>query len=187
MESLDLLKLNWKHLDPEVRKQKLKSIEDQSVLTEIAKTDSSLSIRRDAVSRINDQTLLVEIAKTDSAKRRVCRDALSRIKNQNLLAEIATMASNEMISKKAIDRINDPALLAEIAKTVSDYDIREEALKRIKDKALLMDIEIKAVLKEIAETDPYGLRKWIKGYRRPEGVCQESSQEGWSIGTIDLK
>ena len=46
MESLDLYKLNWKHLDPEVRKQKLKSIEDQSVLTEIAKTDSSLSIRR---------------------------------------------------------------------------------------------------------------------------------------------
>ena len=281
MESLDLYKLNWKNLDPEVRKQKLKSIEDQSVLTEIAKTDSSVSIRRDAVSRINDQTLLAEIAKTGSAKRRVCRDAvsrikdqallaeiaktvdsdsismdalsrikdqtllaeiakmtsnemvskkamdrikdqallaeivktacvydvrkkesnmtsmvpddgvsmdaLSRIKDQTLLAEIAKMTSNEMVSKKAMGRIKDQALLAEIVKTASDYDVREEAVKRIKDEALLMDIEIKAVLKEIAETDPYGLRKWVKEYRRPEGVCQESFQEGWNIGIVDLK
>lgn len=155
MGFIDLFRPNWKHSNVWKRKNAVKKLTDQGILTLIAKTDAVLSVRQTAVTKITDQTILTELAKTgnDPNTRLVAARRLNdTILAQSIFYEIAKSKADCSIRLAAADQLSDQVLAqivyAEIAGNSSEYDsYREHAAKALSDEALrrsiLFEIEAK--------------------------------------------
>lgn len=67
MGFFDILKPKWKHSNIDVRRGAITKLEDQSILSEIAKTDPDEEIRNEAIKRIDNPSIIAEILHKDTS------------------------------------------------------------------------------------------------------------------------
>ena len=74
------------------------------------------------------QLLIAEIAKTDSS-RSVREAAAEKLTDQAVLAEIAKSDKDSSVREATVKKLTDQAVLAEIAKSDKDSSVREATVK----------------------------------------------------------
>ena len=137
--------------DPNVRSAAVEKLTDQSILAQIARTDSSPRVRAVAAGKLTGQELLAKIAKTDPSWR-VCFEAVQKVTGQTQLADIARTATDSDIRGRAVKRLNDETLLAAIAKTDNIWAVRRAASARLADLESLVTVTGQTQLADIART-----------------------------------
>jgi Domain of Unknown Function (DUF349) len=136
MGILDKLKPQprWKHMDPAVRLEALRELDDPVELAALAETDPDAKIRRAATTRIADPAVLGRIVVTDP-------DAEARDRAADRLLALA-MASDvdEGVALEAARSLNDPRRLSTIAKSDAAESVRSNVLARITEERALSSI-----------------------------------------------
>lgn len=140
MGFFDLFKRGLRATDPDTRLSAVQREEDQDVLAELARTDSSARIRLAAVGRLTKQELLVAVA-LDGKEIDARIAAVERIESQDKLAEIIKIRKNLQLMGACFSRITDTNVLHRIAND-TDYNIsaRRMAIENYADGAFLEDI-----------------------------------------------
>lgn len=121
------------------------NLNDQTLFAQIAQNDSQHSVRGGAIRRLSDNALLGKIAKTDSNST-VRGAATQNLTDQGLLFDIAKTDNSEYVRKCAVENKNftDEVMLATVVMTDRDGDVAKTAVNRIQDQAILADIALKA-------------------------------------------
>ena len=138
------------------RKAIVEKLEDQAVLSDIAKNDKDMHIRIVAIRKLNSQTLLAEIARSgENIQARMA--AAEGVTSQTLLAEIARsdeprlklareatvaglVSDEDIVRQITIFKLTDQITLAEIAKDDKSEVIRKAAVGRLTDQVALLKI-----------------------------------------------
>jgi len=90
-----------------------------------------------AVAKLTDQSLIADIAKTDSSS--VVRSAAVRmLTDQVVLADVAKRDEDRDVREATVETLTDQALLAEVAKTAADV-ARAGAVKKLIDQSLVAE------------------------------------------------
>jgi len=113
------------------------SISDESVLFEIAKTDTSIFVRSTAFRKITDQRYLAQLAIIGQDGH---HEGVERISDQVLLEEIYRTAKSRLSRQRAISKISNENLLLDIAKSNQEWAEAEEAVSALKNQQMLEDI-----------------------------------------------
>ncbi len=169
----DLFKPKYEHSDYKVRIESLKELDDQEIITNMAKNDKNWRVRLEAVKKvnsdavladianndlllsgevrleatnnINDKDILFNIAKDKDQSKDVRLKAIEKIKdNESYLANIGKECKNDEFADIIINNIGTTSVLADIAKNTPSTDIGYKALEKINDDTLLSDIAINA-------------------------------------------
>jgi len=111
------------HSDAAVRRIAVLRVRDQSILADVAKSDSDSEVRKAA-----DQALLARVVKTDPDPT-VRNSALARLEDQAVLADVARTASDLTVRKAALARCGPDdvgaAVVIELAKNATDAEVRQ--------------------------------------------------------------
>ncbi|MGZ3440240.1 MAG: DUF349 domain-containing protein [Polyangia bacterium] len=172
----DLFKPKWKHSNPEVRADAVRSLGDDeaALLATIARNDADARVRRIAVKRIVDADVLGEVAAHDpdeslrkaaiekaeevlvsaaNAGDARALEALGKLKHPRLLALVALKAGDAAIRNRAVAMIaaaGDLKALADVAKKSTDVALRRTIVDQSSDAGLLRDVAISDGNKEVA-------------------------------------
>lgn len=172
----DLFKPKWKHSNPDVRAEAVRTLsdDDAALLATIARSDADARVRRLAVKRIVDADVLSDVAAHDpdeslrkvaiekaeellvgaaGAGDRPALEALARMNHPRLLVAVALESPDADVRALAVQHILDVAddkALAEIMRKSSDVALRRTIVAWISDAAALRDIAIGDGNKEIA-------------------------------------
>ncbi|MGZ3407485.1 MAG: DUF349 domain-containing protein, partial [Polyangia bacterium] len=172
----DLFKPKWKHSNPEVRADAVRSLGDDeaALLATIARNDADARVRRIAVKRIVDADVLGEVAAHDpdeslrkaaiekaeevlvsaaNAGDARALEALGKLKHPRLLALVALKAGDAAIRARAVAMIvtaGDLKALADVAKKSTDVALRRTIVDQSSDAGLLRDVAISDGNKEVA-------------------------------------
>jgi hypothetical protein len=155
----NLLKRKHQHRDPAVRLRAVKTLDDESILVQVACEDPDLDVRRRAVDRlksddalrsvaiqgqhldarlkavtqIDDERVLAEIMR-ERKNPDLMMACFEHIRSQEVLEAIARdRAYNVTARRIAINMFADRNLLADILKTVRQPALREAARERLGD------------------------------------------------------
>ena len=113
MGFLDLFRPRWKHSDPAVRIDAVKSLtpEDVVELGHVVKRDKDARVRRLALKKISDPQLLEEVAEhdPDEALRRDAAD-----KRSELLLSVALSGEDESASLAAVANLTSLRVLVDV-------------------------------------------------------------------------
>jgi hypothetical protein len=101
--------------------------------------NSNWSIRIGAVEKLEDQTILTTIAKTDKDER-VATVALDRLANQLDIVDVALNTIHMSVKTAAVDKLTDQLFLAKFAKSTSDRNLGEIATKKLMDQKLIIEV-----------------------------------------------
>ncbi len=144
-----MLKPGWQNPDPDIRKAAIAELDDESILTEIAKTDTDEDIRAQALALIRSTAildeLLGELGGSLLEQARVQRlkqilpdnDALKDIHDDDLLLRIASLANEEELRLKAVDLLSDSSARYDVALEHPVAKVRLSAAKGIEDLEVL--------------------------------------------------
>lgn len=137
----NLFRPDYRSRDPEVRLKALNEIEDQSLLTEMAMTDTSPRVRKAAVKKITDQDRLFKIA-LDGNGIEAGIAAVEKIDSQEKIAEIIKARKNYRLIGACFAQISDKNVLCKIANN-PEYSLvaRRIAIENYADESLLADWE----------------------------------------------
>jgi hypothetical protein len=136
MSFLDRLKPQprWKHLDPAIRLEAVRDLDDPIELSALAESDSDVRVRRAALARVDDPAALARIAGQDA-------DTQAREMAADRLVAMATRADGDSaVSFAAVRLIADPRRLSSIAKGEAPDAVRAEALARVTEPRALSSI-----------------------------------------------
>jgi hypothetical protein len=165
MGFLDLFRPRWKHSDPAVRIDAVKSLtpEDVVELGHVVKRDKDARVRRLALKKISDPQLLEEVAEhdPDEALRRDAADkrselllsvalsgedesaslaAVANLTSLRVLVDVICRAEFAAVQQAALERLRDDKLLGEVIKKCKDAKLRRQALLAIRDESALADL-----------------------------------------------
>jgi hypothetical protein len=110
-----------------VREWAIETINDQTLLSRIAATDSDSSIRCMAVSKIEEEVVLLEIVKSDTDEK-VREEAIKKVSDEAFLLETIKTDKSKAVRSAAVRRIDNADLLRKIAGDAKDIDMRATAL-----------------------------------------------------------
>jgi hypothetical protein len=132
----------WKHSEPSVRYDAVRTLADGRLLVEIAQNDSHPAVREAAIKNPNfpgDQELLADFAQNDE---NVCvrGTAIDKLTSQAVLAKIAQNHTEWRTRHDAARKLTDQAILARIVHNDENASVRDAALKRLTDLDLLVEI-----------------------------------------------
>ncbi|MBN1594466.1 hypothetical protein JW933_00930 [candidate division FCPU426 bacterium] len=167
------LKPGWRHPEPVMRKDAVKSLHDQALLRNIIENDPELTVRTAAICNITDATFLLQLA-TNAQDNRIKRAALASLgprADQDLLQKLLEPGNNLEIRRMAVQHLQDLQVLAALANGDPDAEIRIEAISRVADDAQLME--------RIAANDPVkGVRlAAVKRLRGAEAIKKVMAKE----------
>ena len=98
----------------------------------VRSTSASLDVRLAAVRKLNDQALLTELAKTNPV-RDIRLAAIRGLIDQDALADLARHAKDAVERDAAIERLTNQEVLADIARDDSSKWVRLRAATRLTD------------------------------------------------------
>jgi hypothetical protein len=135
MRFKDLFRPRWRHSDPRVRLEAVRSLADQPILSEIASTDPSMRVALAAVVRITDQASLAKIATLAIRWSSVRIEALKRVADQALLVKVASndWETSQEVRIAAATCLTDARLQVLLARTSPFRRDRFEIADRIRD------------------------------------------------------
>jgi hypothetical protein len=162
MSLSDLFKPKWKNSNPAIRENEVRhlGLENQSILSNIAKKDPSAEVRRAALKKITDYETLRHVAKSDLdseirqfAQERISEDCVRELKNASAdsvdsslflelsetrdFEDIALNAKSANVRRKALENITRERILIRLACRDKDSEVAQLACAKIhKDKAL---------------------------------------------------
>jgi len=138
MGLLDKLKPQprWKHVDPAVRLDAIRELDDPAELALLAESDQDPKVRRAAILVTSDPAVLGRIARADGDDdvRDRAADRLVTLASRNAPDADTAAAS---IALEAVRVLTDPRRLSTIAKSDASDGVRTEALARITDERAL--------------------------------------------------
>ncbi len=165
MGFLDLFRPRWKHSDPAIRIEAVKSLtpEDVVELGHVVRRDKDARVRRLALKKISDPALLEEVAehdpdeslRRDAADKRselllasalsdedesASLDAVSHLSPPRVLIDVICRAAFPAVQQAALERLRDGKLLADVVRKCKDAKLRKEALAAIDDESVLADL-----------------------------------------------
>ncbi|MCU1281895.1 MAG: putative CheA signal transduction histidine kinase [bacterium] len=172
----DLFKPKWKHSNPEVRADAVRSLGDDeaALLANIARSDADARVRRIAVKRIVDADVLSDVAAHDpdeslrkaaiekaeevlvsaaNAGDAHALDALGKLNHPRLLGLVALKSGDAAVRSRAVAMIvqaGDDKALADVVKKSTDVALRRTIVDRARDVGLLRDVAISDGNKEVA-------------------------------------
>ncbi|KPA18495.1 hypothetical protein MHK_001317 [Candidatus Magnetomorum sp. HK-1] len=154
----DLILPRWKHSNPQVRIQTIRTLKPamSGVLKQIVKDDPEPLVRIEAIQHLTDTSLLQQIVKDDNDpqtrkaathKLNLCYAAkinstsdpslqgslIFQIDDEKILAQVARSAEKPEIRLMAIDRINNPLLLCQIAEKNCGLKPGKAIVKKLTD------------------------------------------------------
>lgn len=131
----------WKDPDSWVRRSVVQDQNlEQSVLAEIATTDSNEAVRIAAVNKITDKPLLLTVIR-DPKHTRISRIAVEyRLNDTDALKDIVRNDTRPAVRVAAAAKLGDETLLGEFASLRGDEDVRIAAIRGIKSPSLLTSI-----------------------------------------------
>ncbi len=139
MGFLDLFRPRWKHSDPAIRIDAVKSLtpEDVVELGHVVRRDKDARVRRLALKKISDPALLEEVAEhdPDEALRRDAAD-----KRSELLLSVALSAEDESASLDAVAHLSSSKVLVDVVCRSTFSAVQQAALERLRDEKLLADV-----------------------------------------------
>ncbi len=139
MGFLDLFRPRWKHSDPAIRIDAVKSLtpEDVVELGQVVRRDKDARVRRLALKKISDPALLEEVAEhdPDEALRRDAAD-----KRSELLLSVALSAEDESASLDAVAHLSSSKVLVDVVCRSTFSAVQQAALERLRDEKLLADV-----------------------------------------------
>ena len=116
-----IFKPKWQHEDWRVREEAVKKLDDQKILIEIAKNDSSASVREEALKNISDKSVALDIVKNEpNVNVRIAIYKQHRFDFK--LADIAMNHSDKYVRQSAVRAINSEKIKMEIAINGPDND-----------------------------------------------------------------
>lgn len=157
MGLLDVFRPRWKHSNPEVRLEAVKTLDDDEALAQAASRDEDERIRRLAIRQLIDpwrlknvasvqaddklrllalgraRELFVEIALSGRETEGSALAAVRDLDSQEHLADIALKATRAAVRTQALDLVVAKGALVNIVRKATDPDLRRSALARIKD------------------------------------------------------
>ena len=117
----------------------MKKIENEAILSEIAKSDDDKFVRIEAIKGINDEKILADISQHDEDSF-VRSEAVKYINSLEDLAYVAISDSNLIVAKNALNKIISKSenedikdTLGKIATIARDEEIRNLAISEIDD------------------------------------------------------
>jgi hypothetical protein len=137
---MGLFKAKYKSEDPEVRLKAVSDLDDQNILTQLAKTDKSPRVRMAAVAKVDNQEHLVSIALNGKEiDARIA--AVERVESQQQLAEIIRVRKNFQLMGACFARITDGKILEAIAND-PEYNraARRIAIENFADESYLSEV-----------------------------------------------
>ncbi|MDX2021069.1 MAG: hypothetical protein SF187_12585 [Deltaproteobacteria bacterium] len=157
MGLLDVFRPRWKHSNPEVRLEAVKTLDDDEVLAQAASRDEDDRIRRLAIKQLIDpwrlknvasvqsdeklramalgraRELFVEIALSGRETEGSALAAVRDLDSQEHLADIALKATRAAVRTQALDLVVAKGALVNIVRKSTDPELRRSAVARIKD------------------------------------------------------
>jgi hypothetical protein len=129
MGLLDKLKPTprWKHADPVVRLEAIRTLEDPAELALVASSDPDARVRRAAVAKVAEPSVLAAVASGDADL-----EIRDRAADRLLALALATDAA-EAHALAAVRGLADPRRLSAVAKSEAPEAVRADALARITD------------------------------------------------------
>jgi hypothetical protein len=172
----DLFKPKWKHSNPDVRADAVRSLGDDeaALLATIARHDADARVRRIAVKRIVDADVLSDVAAhdPDESLRKAAIEkaeevlvsaanagdahallALGKLNHPRLLGLVALKAGDAAVRGRAVAMMlaaGDEKALADVAKKSTDVALRRTIVDQVGDAGLLRDVAISDGNKEVA-------------------------------------
>ena len=162
----------WKHADPTVRAAAVGEMPDdaehQTVLAELAGSDTDVRVRRAAIGRLRSVAELVALVRkeSDEGVRSELSERLVSIATSNAeadgdaslaldglteakqLGEVARSSPHDLIRTAALARIHDPRTLSSVARKAADPQIALEATNRVVEAPELVNIATKTEHKD---------------------------------------
>jgi hypothetical protein len=138
MGLLDKLKPQprWKHVDPAVRLDAIRELDDPAELALLAESDPEVKVRRAAVLVTSDAAVLGRIARADADE-----DVRDRAADRLVALATRTAPDDDPATAgaalDAVRALNEPRRLSTIAKSEASDAVRAEALARITDERAL--------------------------------------------------
>ena len=140
MSIKDLIVPRWKHSNPQVRINSIRSLESAEkldVLKAILNNDPEPAVRIETIHLLEDTNLLKHVIETDNDSH-VQKAAINKL-NKCYASQIYN--SNDQAQQgKLIDEINDEKILSQIACNAKKPEIRLMAIHRISNSLLLCQI-----------------------------------------------
>lgn len=165
MGFFDLFRPRWKHSDPAIRIDAVKSLtpEDVIELGQVVRRDKDARVRRLALKKISDPALLEEVAEhdEDEALRRDAADkrselllstalsdedeseslsAVAYLSSSKALVDVVCRSAFHAVQQAALERLRDDKLLADVVRKAKDSKLRKQALAAVRDEAVLADL-----------------------------------------------
>lgn len=165
MGFFDLFRPRWKHSDPAIRIDAVKSLtpEDVIELGQVVRRDKDARVRRLALKKISDPALLEEVAEhdPDESLRRDAADkrselllstalsdedeseslgAVAHLSSPKALVDVVCRSSFEAVQQAALERLRDDKLLSEVVRKAKDSKLRKQALASIRSEEVLADL-----------------------------------------------
>src|SRR6267154_1152263 len=155
----DLFKPKWKHSNPDVRADAVRSLGDDeaALLATIARHDADARVRRIAVKRIVDADVLSDVAAHDpdeslrkaaiekaeevlvsaaNAGDAHALEALGKLNHPRLIGLVALKAGDAAVRARAVAMIlaaGDEKALADVAKKSTDVALRRTIVDQVSD------------------------------------------------------
>ena len=140
MSLANLLKRRHQHRDPAVRLRALESLDDDSILVQVACEDPDLDVRHRAVDRLKSDDALRSVA-IQGQHLDARLKAIAHIGDERVLAEIMRERKNPDLMMACFERIRSQEVLEAIARD-REYNVtaRRIAINMFADQDLLADI-----------------------------------------------
>jgi len=129
--------------DSKKREQEMKELTKKDYFNRKAIIEREGHIRYAAVKKMTNQSILADIARTDSDKTVSCR-AVEQLNDQQLLAHLVVSLANvwetEIVRREAVKKMTDQTALANIALHDDDSGVRSAALKKLTDQTAILNV-----------------------------------------------
>jgi hypothetical protein len=209
MSIKDLIVPRWKHSNPQVRIQSIRSLEsaDKSeILKQIIENDSAPEVRIEAIQLLEDTQLIKQVIQTDNnqdvqktAIKKLNRcyakqihntidpslqgELIDEIDDEKILAQIACEAERPEIRLMAIARISNPLLLCQISEQNCGLKPGKAIVDKISDPKNLEIISKNASNKKIKK---YAKEKLTNLWENPDALSPEKRTE-WELEELCLE
>jgi len=209
MSIKDLIVPRWKHSNPQVRIQSIRSLDsaDKSdILKQILENDPESEVRIEAIHQLDDSDVLKKVMKTDDApdvqkaaknKLNKCyarqihntsdpqiqKELIIEIDDEKVLAQIACNAERPEVRLMAIDYISNVMILCQIAEQNCGLKPGKAIVDKIADPKSLEIISKNASNKKIKK---YAKEKLTHLWENPEALSPEKRAE-WELEELCLE
>ena len=109
MSIADIFTPKWKLQTPDVRLSTIEEIEDEKILSELAKNDNDQFVRMAAKKKITDAKYLEEL---EDYNETISIDDIDELTDEKMLSVAATCSESKYIRIAAIRKISDQELLS---------------------------------------------------------------------------